>query len=126
MLADIGMPEAVLAPIGCRTFANGPTLWSLPKLTMDGQKYTRGMLTVLAGSQMAGAARMASMGARRAGAGLLTVVVQGNGDVLRATEPGLIVSDEPLEALLEGQAGDAHGSAARAWGLTGPGRRCRR
>jgi hydroxyethylthiazole kinase-like uncharacterized protein yjeF len=101
VLADIGMPEAVLAGIGARTFANSPALWTLPTLTMAGQKYTRGMLTVLAGSQMAGAARMASMGARRAGAGLLTVVVQGNGDVLRATEPGLIISDEPLETLLQ-------------------------
>jgi hydroxyethylthiazole kinase-like uncharacterized protein yjeF len=100
VLADIGMPEAVLRDIGPRTFANGPSLWSLPRLTMAGQKYTRGMLTVLAGAEMAGAARLASMGARRAGAGLLTVVVQGNGDVLRATEPGLIISDEPLETLL--------------------------
>ena len=101
VLANISMPEAVLTAIGARTFANGPALWTLPTLTMAGQKYTRGMLTVLAGSQMAGAARMASMGARRAGAGLLTVVVQGNGDVLRATEPGLIISDEPLETLLQ-------------------------
>ena len=100
VLADIGMPAAVLPPIGAKTFANGPALWSLPKLDMAGQKYTRGMLTVLAGSQMAGAARMASMGARRAGAGLLTLVVQGNGDVLRATEPGLIVSEAPLADLL--------------------------
>ena len=100
VLADIGMPEGVLAGIGAQTFANGPALWSFPKLTMAGQKYTRGMLTVLAGSQMAGAARMASMGARRAGAGLLTVVVQGNGDVLRATEPGLIISEASLADLL--------------------------
>jgi len=113
VLADIGMPEAVLPPIGTRTFANGPALWSLPRLTMAGQKYTRGMLTVLAGSQMAGAARMASMGARRAGAGLLTVVVQGNGDVLRATEPGLIISEEPLDALLQDK-------RRRTW-LCGPG-----
>jgi hydroxyethylthiazole kinase-like uncharacterized protein yjeF len=113
VLADIGMPEAVLREIGARTFANGPALWSLPKLTMAGQKYTRGMLTVLAGSQMAGAARMASMGARRAGAGLLTVVVQGNGDVLRATEPGLIISEEPLDALLQDK-------RRRTW-LCGPG-----
>ena len=113
VLADIAMPEAVLPEIGVRTFANGPGLWSLPKLTMAGQKYTRGMLTVLAGSQMAGAARLASMGARRAGAGLLTVVVQGDGDVLRATEPGLIVSEDPLEALLADK-------RRRTW-LCGPG-----
>jgi ADP-dependent NAD(P)H-hydrate dehydratase / NAD(P)H-hydrate epimerase len=113
VLADIGLPAAVLPAIAPRTFANGPALWSLPRLTMAGQKYTRGMLTVLAGSKMAGAARMASMGARRAGAGLLTVVVQGNGDVLRATEPGLIVSEEPLDALL--------GDKRRHTWLCGPG-----
>lgn len=113
VLADIGMPAGVLEGVPIRTFANGPRLWSLPDLTMAGQKYTRGMLTVLAGSQMAGAARMASMGARRAGAGLLTVVVQGNGDVLRATEPGLIISESPLAALLEDQ-------RRKTW-LCGPG-----
>jgi hydroxyethylthiazole kinase-like uncharacterized protein yjeF len=113
VLADIGLPEAVLPAIGTRTFANGPALWSLPRLTMAGQKYTRGMLSVLAGEQMAGAARLAAMGARRAGAGLLTVVVQGNGDVLRATEPGLIVSDEPLDTLLQDK-------RRRTW-LCGPG-----
>jgi ADP-dependent NAD(P)H-hydrate dehydratase / NAD(P)H-hydrate epimerase len=113
VLADIGLPEAVLPSIGVQTFANGPALWSLPRLSMAGQKYTRGMLTVLAGAKMAGAARMASMGARRAGAGLLTVVVQGNGDVLRATEPGLIISEEPLAALLEDK-------RRRTW-LCGPG-----
>jgi hydroxyethylthiazole kinase-like uncharacterized protein yjeF len=112
-LADIGMPEAVLSAIAPRTFANGPALWSVPKLSMAGQKYTRGMLTVLAGSQMAGAARLASMGARRAGAGLLTVVVQGSGDGLRATEPGLIVTEEPLSALLR--------DARRKTWLCGPG-----
>jgi hydroxyethylthiazole kinase-like uncharacterized protein yjeF len=113
VLADIGMPEAVLAGIGARTFANGPALWTLPALRMAGQKYTRGMLTVLAGSQMAGAARMAAMGARRAGVGLLTLVVQGKGDVLRATEPGLIVTEAPLADLLTDD-------RRRTW-LCGPG-----
>ncbi|MBW4023350.1 MAG: NAD(P)H-hydrate dehydratase [Proteobacteria bacterium] len=113
VIADIGMPEDVLSAIGVNTFANCPSLWSLPRLTVAGQKYTRGMLSVLAGSQMAGAARMASMGARRAGAGLLTLVVQGNGDVLRATEPGLIVSEASLAELLDDE-------RRRTW-LCGPG-----
>ncbi|MCB8881856.1 NAD(P)H-hydrate dehydratase [Acidisoma cellulosilytica] len=103
VLADIGMPAGVLLTDQVKTFANGPDLWDIPPLAMAGQKYTRGMLTVLAGSEMAGAARMASLGARRAGAGLLTIVVAGNGDVLRATEPGLIVTESPVDELLQDQ-----------------------
>jgi hydroxyethylthiazole kinase-like uncharacterized protein yjeF len=113
VLADIGMPDGVLDGIDVKTWINGTALWTVPSLTMSGQKYTRGMLTVLAGAEMGGAARLASMAARRAGAGLLTVVVEGNGDVLRATEPGLIVSEAPLERLLEDE-------RRKTW-LCGPG-----
>ena len=113
VLADIGMPAGVLLRDQVKTFANSPDLWTLPQLSMIGQKYTRGMLSVLAGSEMAGAARMASLGARRAGAGLLTLVVQGNGDVLRATEPGLIVTEKPVDELLQDQ-------RRKTW-LCGPG-----
>jgi hydroxyethylthiazole kinase-like uncharacterized protein yjeF len=101
ILADIGMPDAALRAVEATSFANGPGLWRLPALEAQGQKYTRGMLTVLAGSEMAGASRLASMGARRAGAGLLTLAVAGSGDVLRSTEPGLIVSEKPVDELLE-------------------------
>ncbi|MCB8875804.1 NAD(P)H-hydrate dehydratase [Acidisoma silvae] len=113
VLADIGMPAGVLLTDQVKTFANSPDLWTLPQLSLSGQKYTRGMLTVLAGSEMAGAARMASLAARRVGAGLLTVVVQGNGDVLRATEPGLIISEMPVDELLQDQ-------RCKTW-LCGPG-----
>ncbi|GAB0114987.1 NAD(P)H-hydrate dehydratase [Acidisoma sp. C75] len=111
--APIGMPEGAMLRDEIKTFANGPDLWTLPALTMAGQKYTRGMLSILAGSEMAGAARLAAMGARRAGAGLLTLVVAGNGDVLRGTEPGLIISEAPLEELLQDQ-------RRKAW-ICGPG-----
>ena len=112
-LADIAMPEGALLRSEVKTFVNGPDLWELPALTMAGQKYTRGILSVLAGSEMAGAARLAAMGARRAGAGLLTLVVSGDGDVLRGTEPGLIISEAPLEELLQDQ-------RRKTW-LCGPG-----
>lgn len=112
-LADIGMPTGAVLRDEVKSFANGPDLWELPQLTMAGQKYTRGMLSVLAGSEMAGAARLAAMGARRAGAGLLTLVVSGDGDVLRGTEPGLIISEAPLEELLQDQ-------RRKTW-LCGPG-----
>ncbi len=113
VLADIGMPARAMLKDQVKTFVNSPDLWELPRTSLGDHKYSRGMLSVLAGTEMAGAARMAALAARRAGAGLLTMVVKGNGDVLRATEPGLIVTERPLAELLEDQ-------RRKTW-LCGPG-----
>ena len=62
---------------------------------------------------MTGAARLAASGARRAGAGMLTIAAMGRGDVYRAAEAGGIVTEAPLATLLE----DAR---RRVW-VCGPG-----
>ena len=75
-VADIGIPESVLARIAPRTFENLPALWrkSLPVPRHDGQKYDRGHAVVVSGpSWSTGAARLAARGALRAGAGLVTI-----------------------------------------------------
>ncbi|HUZ62720.1 MAG TPA: NAD(P)H-hydrate dehydratase [Acetobacteraceae bacterium] len=101
VLADIGLPDSVLETVCPSLFANGPALWRLPGLRAEAHKYTRGHLTILAGHQMSGAARLAAAGARHGGAGLVTLAAAGAGDLYRAAaEPGLIVSDETLPALL--------------------------
>lgn len=100
VLADIGMPAGVMGPIHPRTFANVPDLWTLPQRATESHKYTSGHVTVLGGSVMTGAARLAADAARRAGAGLVTIAALGSVDVYRAGSPGTIVSDEPLAALL--------------------------
>ena len=102
LLADIGLPEAVLEGITPRCWRNHPSLWALPSLEVSAHKYTRGHLTILAGASMPGAARLAAAAARRLGAGLVTLHAE-NLDLaamLRADAPGQLVSDATLDALL--------------------------
>lgn len=102
LLADIGLPEAVLAGIAPRCWRNHPSLWPLPGLEVSAHKYTRGHLTILAGAAMPGAARLAASAARRLGAGLVTLHAENLelAAMLRADAPGQLVSDATLEALL--------------------------
>jgi hydroxyethylthiazole kinase-like uncharacterized protein yjeF len=115
LLADIGLPQAVLQDIAPRCWRNHPSLWALPALDLSAHKYTRGHLTILAGAAMPGAARLAASAARRLGAGLVTLHAE-NLDLaamLRADAPGQLVSDATLDALLP--------DARRKVWLAGPG-----
>ncbi|MDE2513248.1 MAG: NAD(P)H-hydrate dehydratase [Alphaproteobacteria bacterium] len=74
-LADIGIPAAVLATIGPRTYENDPALWldAYPWPVDGTHKYKRGHAVVFGGATMTGAARLAARAAQRVGAGLTTV-----------------------------------------------------
>ncbi len=106
---DIGMPESVLELIQPRSFHNGPWLWTLPVKAACGHKYSSGDVTVLAGT-MPGAARLACAAARRAGAGMVTLLAD---SFLLPPEAGLIVRADPLESLI--------GDARRKIWVCGPG-----
>jgi hydroxyethylthiazole kinase-like uncharacterized protein yjeF len=99
VLADIGLPDAAL-PDGVRTFRNHPSLWPLPVIDPAGHKYSRGHVTVLGGDAMTGAARLAAVAARRAGAGMVTIAASGAAAIYRAAEAGTIVDESPLASLL--------------------------
>ena len=77
VVADIGIPGAVLAQIKPDTFENGPALWhaDLPRPGHGDHKYTRGHALIVGGYPLTGAARMAARAAARAGAGLTTIAV---------------------------------------------------
>jgi NAD(P)H-hydrate epimerase len=75
IVADIGIPAAVLDTIRPRTFENAPALWlaAFPWPRPDAHKYKRGHALIAGGAVMTGAARLAARAAARAGAGLVTV-----------------------------------------------------
>jgi hydroxyethylthiazole kinase-like uncharacterized protein yjeF len=100
VLADIGIPDAVLTEAAPHSFQNGPWLWSVPIPQAQGHKYSRGHVTVLGGATMTGAARLAALAARRGGAGMVTLAASGAADVYRNGEPGTIVDERPLVDLL--------------------------
>ena len=113
--AEIGIPDSVLNAVAPLTFRNAPGLWRLPSSSTADHKYTRGPVTIIGGAAMTGAARLAASAARRAGAGLVTIAAPdaASAQVYRQGEPGVIVTEAALDALLD----DAR---RRAW-VIGPG-----
>ncbi|MFA5520240.1 MAG: NAD(P)H-hydrate dehydratase [Castellaniella sp.] len=74
-LADIGIPEAVLAEVPVAAHENHVDAWRhcWPLTPVSTHKYQRGHVLVRGGAQMTGAARLAALAAARMGAGLVTV-----------------------------------------------------
>jgi len=73
-VADIGINPDCLDTVRPNTWRNIPSRWSLPPLTVDQNKYTRGHTVVVSGpATRTGAGRLAARAALRVGAGLVTV-----------------------------------------------------
>jgi NAD(P)H-hydrate epimerase len=98
VLADIGIPETVLGEAFLPAAAvNGPSLWTIPEPVATDHKYRRGHAVVVGGGVMTGAGRLAARGARRIGAGMMTVAAPTEAvAVYQADAPGNIVC--PVEA----------------------------
>jgi len=107
VLAEIGLPAAVLPRIAPRAWRNGPWLWRIPRPDAASHKYARGHVAVAAGAGMTGAARLVASGARRAGAGLLSLAAPdaATAAVLRAGDPGAIVSEHRAALLRDARIG---------------------
>ncbi len=77
-VAEIGIPDSVIAEIRPQQWRNDPALWKadLPRLRIDGHKYQRGHV-LLRGGDRPGAALLAGHAAMRIGAGLTTLALPG-------------------------------------------------
>ena len=75
VLADIGIPTALLAHSQARCWENAPGLWraAMPSLRATSNKFHRGHALIWGGAILTGAARLSALAAMRVGAGLLTV-----------------------------------------------------
>jgi ADP-dependent NAD(P)H-hydrate dehydratase / NAD(P)H-hydrate epimerase len=100
VLAQIGIPDAVLANLAPDTAENDPDWWfaHLPRPRLDSHKYTRGHALVAGGAMMTGAARLGARSAARLGAGLVTVAApEAVFHVYAAALTGIIV--QPIKSL---------------------------
>lgn len=116
-VADIGIPDSLLAEIAPQTAVNEPAVWQAdwPALPVDAHKYRRGHGLVLGGARLTGAARLAAQAARRVGAGLISIAAPDEMfAVYAAAAPGLMVV--PLAAW-DSELADPRRTAA----LIGPG-----
>jgi NAD(P)H-hydrate epimerase len=96
VVADIGIRPAVLHEIGPTLWKNERPLWSplVAHHDLADHKYKRGHLTILGGAEATGAARLAALAARRAGAGLVTIgAPRAALPIYRAAEPGNLVTE---------------------------------
>jgi len=108
VVADIGIPDAVLTDIDPRIFANGPALWHdvFPTPATTTHKYARGHAAVLSGGPTSsGAARLSAMAAARTGAGAVTLLsppaaLQVNANHLTSIMLHLLDDDASLKAFL--------------------------
>lgn len=75
VVADIGVPDAIVTAQSVELHENAPELWSLPWPSLDAHKHERGHVIVASGGRArTGAARLSARAALRGGAGLVTVL----------------------------------------------------
>ncbi|MGL4525961.1 MAG: NAD(P)H-hydrate dehydratase [Aestuariivirga sp.] len=100
VVADIGLPAAVLAEIEPKQRENAAP--HLPRAAAQGHKYGRGHALVVSGGPLnTGASRLAAEAALRSGAGLVTLRGRADALAVHATQvSAIMLSDAELASLL--------------------------
>ncbi|HEV7718576.1 MAG TPA: NAD(P)H-hydrate epimerase [Arsenicitalea sp.] len=113
VVADIGIPDSVLGPIGAKAYENTPSLWCLPQLGAEAHKYTRGHCVVVSGGPLnTGATRLSASAALRSGAGLVTLVGARDALLVHAAHvTSIMLHEVPAAAALAEFLGDTRKNA---------------
>lgn len=93
-VTDIGIPNAVVAAQAPDTWVNSADIWwpDFPHPGPGDHKYTRGHVVIWGAGAMPGAPRLAADGARRAGAGIVSIACPPEDTgIFRAGAPGVLV-----------------------------------
>lgn len=95
LVADIGIPDSVVAGLSSSAALNDVALWgaAFPRTAVQANKYARGHVVVGGGTTMCGAARLAALAARRMGAGLVSIATPDDAFAIyaAAAEPGTLI-----------------------------------
>lgn len=93
-VTDIGISDAVVAARAPDTWVNSADIWwpAFPHPGPGDHKYTRGHVVIWGVGAMPGAPRLAADGARRAGAGIVSIACRPEDTaIFRAGAPGVLV-----------------------------------
>ncbi|MEP2545287.1 MAG: NAD(P)H-hydrate dehydratase, partial [Alphaproteobacteria bacterium] len=91
---DLGVSDAVVAARAPDTWVNSADIWwpAFPHPGPGDHKYTRGHVVIWGAGAMPGAPRLAADGARRAGAGIVSIACRPEDTaIFRAGAPGVLV-----------------------------------
>ena len=102
LVADIGIPDSVVEGLQPTASLNDVALWgaAFPRADAQAHKYARGHLVIGGGATLCGAARLAALGARRLGAGLVSIASpQAAFEIYATAEPGTLI--HPYKGLKE-------------------------
>lgn len=101
VVKDIGISSATLAQIEPKCWLNEPRLWRIPTSEVEDYKYRRGIVSIIGGSVMTGAARLSAHAALNAGAGLVCIFALGSHDIYSASSACFVIDKDSLENSLQ-------------------------